>query len=84
MRELYDMFRGALAPEKVLAAAGEALEPSFYAHLYVGLYYEAFGRAADALSQIRMAAADRYAEAGGYMHLVARVHLARLERAGRL
>jgi hypothetical protein len=82
MREVYEMFRGTIGPEKVLAAAGSGPASEFYAHLYVGLYFEAVGRKADALAHITTAAADRYASAGGYMHQVARVHLAILQRGG--
>jgi lipoprotein NlpI len=82
MREIYRMFQGALNPEQVMAAAGADAESQFYAHLYVGLYFEALGRKADALAHIRDAAADRYAAAGGYMHMVARVHAALLQRGG--
>ena len=80
MREVYRMFQGALSPDSVLAVAGTDVESEFYAHLYVGLYFDALGRKADALAHIRAAAADRYATAGGYMHVVARVHLTMLQR----
>jgi lipoprotein NlpI len=80
MREIYEMFRGTLAPEQVLAAAGGQLEPEFYAHLYLGLYFEAFGNSLRALEHITAAAADRYAAAGGYMHTVARIHREILQR----
>ncbi len=82
MREVYEMFRGTIGPEKVLAAAGTSASSAFYAQLYVGLYFEAIGRKADALAHIKAAAADRYASAGGYMNRVARVHLAILQRGG--
>ena len=75
MREVYQMFRGALPPERVLSAAGSRPGAQFYGHLYVGLYFEALGMTARALEHIRMAAADRFEREGGYMHLVARVHL---------
>jgi lipoprotein NlpI len=74
MRQVYEMFRGTLSPDRVLAAAGSRPSGEFFAHLYVGLYYEAL-RDKRALEHIRMAAADRYADAGGYMHTVAKVHL---------
>lgn len=80
MREVYQMFSGALGPEKVLAISGAGVGAQFYAHLYVGLYFEALGRTAEALDHIRAAAADRYAAAGGYMHGVARLHLALRQR----
>src|ERR1700730_14830598 len=37
--QIYQMFRGTLAPEEVLAAAGDRLVSQFYAHLYIGLYF---------------------------------------------
>lgn len=80
MREIYQMFRGTLGPDEVLAAGGGSLRGRFYAHLYVGLYSQALGNSARALEHIRAAAAPEYAEAGGYMQIVARVHLAALER----
>src|SRR5262245_21074418 len=75
MREVYDMFRGVKRPEDVLAAAGRQASGQFYAQLYVGLYYEAIGNAALAREHIKLAAADEFAAAGGYMHTVAKVHL---------
>src|SRR5262249_61108175 len=41
MAQIYRMFGGTLAPEQVLSAAGARPESQFYAHLYVGLYFEA-------------------------------------------
>ena len=80
MREIYEMFRGNSSPDAVLAAAGGSLRGRFYAHLYIGLYAEATGNSARALEQITAAAAPEFAEAGGYMHVVARVHLATLRK----
>jgi hypothetical protein len=77
MREVYQMFRGALTPEQVLAAGGARAQGQFYANLYVGLYYEALGDAARARKFMTAAADPRYADAGGYMHMVATVHLKR-------
>jgi lipoprotein NlpI len=74
MREVYQMFRGALTPQDVLKAAGSSPSGLFYAHLYIGLYSEATGRADLAREHLRSAADERYQAAGGYMHLVARVH----------
>jgi lipoprotein NlpI len=81
MSEIYQMFRGSLAPENVLAAAGAGAAGQFYAQLYLGLYFEAIGNKARTREHITTAAADRFAAAGGYMHSVARVHLGILERA---
>jgi lipoprotein NlpI len=80
MREIYEMLRGTLTPGQVLAAAQGQLGSEFYAHLYLGLYFEAFGDSRRALEQITAAAAERYAAAGGYMHTVARIHLEILQR----
>jgi lipoprotein NlpI len=76
MREVYQMFRGAMTPQDVLKAAGNTPAGQFYAHLYIGLYSEAIGRSDLAREHIQAAAAPRYEAAGGYMHMVARVHLA--------
>jgi lipoprotein NlpI len=74
MREIYRMFQGQLTDAQVLAAAGESPTGQFFANLYVGLYLEATGNATGARDRIAIAAAGRYAQAGGYMHDVARVH----------
>ena len=74
MREVYEMFRGSLTPEQVLAAARDSVAARFYAHLYIGLYSEAIGRNDLARTHIIEAASDEYARAGGYMHMVGRVH----------
>ena len=79
MRQVYEMFQGKLKPEQVLSAAGTQLSGQFYAELYVGLYYEAEGNKRLAQQHIAAAAADRFASAGGYMHMVARVHLGILQ-----
>ena len=81
MRQVYDLFRGTLTPEAVLKAAGSQPSAQFYAHLYLGLYFEALGDSRRALDHISTAAADRFAAPGGYMHTVAKVHLGVLRRA---
>jgi hypothetical protein len=75
MREVYQMFRGTLTPEQVLSAAGSQPVGQFYGQLYAGLYFEALGEKGRALEHIKIAAADRFERHGGYMHMVARVHL---------
>ena len=75
MREIYQMFQGKLTDAQVLAAAGRNPSAQFYAHLYVGLYREARRDRSGAREQIALAADPRFAEYGGYMHDVARVHL---------
>jgi lipoprotein NlpI len=44
MRQIYSMFRGELAPEAVIKAAGTDQTALFYAYLYTGLYSEALGK----------------------------------------
>ena len=80
MRQIYDMFRGTLAAEEVVRLAVTQPSAQFYKHLYLGLYFEALGDERRAHEQITAAAADRYADAGGYMHMVAKVHLTLLQR----
>lgn len=80
MREIYRMFQGTIAPEAVLAAAGSEPAAEFYAQLYLGLYFEATGDQARAREHIALAAADRFARAGGYMYRVAVVHRDLLQR----
>ncbi len=75
MREVYEMFRGTGTPAQVMLAAGDRLDAQFYGHLYIGLYGEATGQRMQALEHITAAAADRYQARGGYMHMVARVHV---------
>lgn len=80
MVQVYRMLQGTRKPEEVLSAAGAQPEAQFYAHLYLGLYFEALGVRDRALEHITAAAAGRYAQLGGYMHMVARVHLGTLQR----
>ena len=74
MAEIYEMFRGRMSPEEVLAEAGAQASARFYAHLYRGLYHEAWGRDEAAREEIFLAADARFARFGGYMHGVAVVH----------
>jgi lipoprotein NlpI len=80
MSQIYEMFRGKLSPQDVLTSAGGQLDARFYAHLYLGLYFEALGSERPALEHITAAADDRFTAAGGFMHTVARVHLTLLRR----
>lgn len=80
MGEIYELFRGTTTPDAVMAAAARGRPRAlFYAHLYVGLYHEALGVDQAARRHIASAAAEQYAAAGGYMHMVARVHLAEID-----
>jgi len=79
MKEIQMLFAGKAKPEDVLAAA-KAGDPApdrlghnlFYAHLYLGIYFEAIGEKAKARDYI-FKAAER-ANENGYMGDVARVH----------
>jgi lipoprotein NlpI len=73
MREVYEMFKGSMTPDAVLAA-GQSGSARFFAELYVGLYYEAIGNNAMALPHLKAAASAQFATAGGYMHRVATLH----------
>ena len=85
MMEVYALYAGKAKPDDVLTAA-RAGEPSkddlnrrlFYAHLYLGLYYEVSGDARKARSHLELAA-DKY-RIGHYMGDVARVHVMLLDR----
>jgi lipoprotein NlpI len=79
MMEVYALYAGKAKPDDVLAAA-RAGNPGkddlkrrlFYAHLYLGLYYEAEGDKKKAREHITQAADDY--RIGHYMGDVARVH----------
>jgi lipoprotein NlpI len=85
MKEIYELFSGRLKPADVLDAA-KAGKPSeeqlnsrlFYAHLYLGLYFETEGDAKKALEHLIIAADHRI---GHYMWDVARVHRDLLRKA---
>ena len=86
MMEVYALFGGKATPDGVLAAAraggpepDDLKERLFYAHLYLGLYYEAAGDAARAREHIGLAAGE-FAQTH-YMGDVARVHARRLRDA---
>lgn len=74
MKQIHDLYAGKSAPEAVLAAGTEGGDlGKFYADLYVGLYYEALGKAAESLQHIALAAVNP--RANHYMGDVARTHL---------
>jgi lipoprotein NlpI len=86
MMQIFALYEGKLKPDDVLAAASAGkpdeseLKPRlFYAHLYIGLWYEAAGDSKAAREHLALAA-DKYRIAH-YMGDVARVHLDRLDKA---
>ena len=86
MKQIHELLAGKLKPEQVLTAA-RAGNPSpeqsknqlFYAHLYLGLYFEARGETKKAREHLSKAAGEFNND--GYMGDVARVHWALLEPA---
>ena len=86
MMKIFDLYRGKAKPEDVLAAA-RAGEPTkqqlhrrlFYAHLYLGLYFEVGGKTELAKKHIILAA-DKYM-IEHYMGDVARIHAARFRKS---
>lgn len=90
MMQIYDLYRGKRTPEEVLAAANSG-DPSpevltgrlFYAHLYLGLYYEANGQRDLAKKYIYLAADEKLSRSNRintYMWDVAHVHAELLRR----
>ncbi len=83
MMEIYALYRGDATPADVLkrATADDNVTPEqrtaqlFYAHLYLGLYYEVTGDADRAAEHLRAAEQQKIAH---YMWDVAHVHAARL------
>jgi lipoprotein NlpI len=87
MMQVYDLYRGKCKPEDVLAAAQAGTADDelrrrqlFYAHLYLGIYYEVAGDKKKALEHLALAA-DRY-RISHYMGDVARVHADLLRKEG--
>jgi lipoprotein NlpI len=83
MKEIHALFAGKAKADDVLAAAKESKgeEGMFYAHLYLGLYYEAIGDKGKTREHIFKAARDF--KAPHYMGDVARVHARVLENEKR-
>ena len=84
---VYRMFQGGATPDQVLQHAEQASRTEadrrdnlFYSHLYVGLFHEAAGRAAESLKHIEIAV-EKY-PSPDYMGDVARVH-AQLRKTAR-
>ena len=91
MMQVFNLYRGKLKPADVLAET-RSDDPSplvlasrqFYAHLYLGLYYEVAGDAENARKYIDLAAAKTLRNHPGinsYMWDVARIHQAKLNGA---
>ena len=78
MKEILDLYRGDASPGTVLEVAERARDdgrggaPMFYAHLYLGLYYEAMGDSRQSKEHIDKAVAFDLPR--NYMWQVARIH----------
>lgn len=84
---VYDLFIGKSKPAEVLTAAeaGKVTaalrkQQLFYAHLYLGLYYDALGEKQKALEHLRLASGEYRL---GYMGDVAHVHAELLAKEGK-
>jgi lipoprotein NlpI len=79
MAEIYSFFGGRGTEAAILEAAKRANTESarMYAHLYLGLYFEAAGEVRKAREHMRQAAAARLQK--DYMHDVAKIHLRQRE-----
>jgi lipoprotein NlpI len=85
MMQVNELLHGKVKPEDVIATAekadlkgGAKNEALFYAHLYVGLYYEAAGDPAKTREHLT-AAVEKH-KIGHYMWDVGNVHLARMKK----
>ena len=78
MKEILELYRGDASPSTVLGVAERARDegrggsPVFYAHLYLGLYYEALGDASQSKQHIDKAV--DFDLPRNYMWQVARIH----------
>lgn len=87
MKEIYELFMGRMKPAEILdaAKAGKPMKEQlnsrlFYAHLYLGLYFESEGDAKKALEHLTIATDHKI---GHYMWDVARVHRDLLRKAAK-
>ncbi len=79
LKQVHALFKGIGSPKEVLAAATGNSEDKTnqrnhlcYAHLYLGLYYEALGDSKKAVHHMRKAATDYKMD--HYMGIVAQIH----------
>jgi lipoprotein NlpI len=91
MMQVFNLYRGSLMPADVLAETRRDNPPAdvlagrqFYAHLYLGLYYEVAGDVKNARKYIDLAAAPKLKNSrhlNRYMWDVARIHKLKLDKA---
>ena len=83
MRDIYELYAGNKTPDEVMAAAqkGDPAKKNlqlFYAHLYLGIWFDLLGDRTKALDHLNKATDDY--RIGHYMWDVARVHRDRLKK----
>ena len=74
MMQVYALYQGKLKPDDVLKVS-KTNDSLFYAHLYIGLWYDAAGDTKNAMAHIKKAVKDYPVD--HYMHDVARIHATR-------
>ena len=74
MREIYEMFRGTMTPEAILAAGGDRAVGALLRRALRRPLLRRDWRSAACHTHLRNAAAKSYAAAGGYMHRAAELH----------
>jgi lipoprotein NlpI len=80
--QIYEMLLGHRTPEDLVELSHTTVGVAqFYAYLYAGLLRDVMGNRAGAIEYLTQAASDTYKDDGGFMNVVARVHLARLRAA---
>jgi lipoprotein NlpI len=78
MSEVHELFAGKATEKEVLEAASQGAQGAYlrnqkcYAHLYLGLYYEALGETKKAADHMKKAAVDFRMD--HYMGKVAQLH----------
>jgi lipoprotein NlpI len=77
MKQVYELFKGAMTPEQVMTAGGTSLSGQVLRQPVSGPLLRSHGRRHCARGS-EIAASERFRSSGGYMHMVARVHVARL------
>lgn len=85
MMEIYKLYRGELKPEDIMQVVKRGNPPAealnnrlFYAHLYIGLWYEVAGETTNA--RLHITEAEKH-KIGHYMWDVAHVHAEKLRAA---
>jgi len=74
--QVYDLLRGTVTAAEFAKTADAGMPVArFYSHMYLALYLDAIGDSAASLREMRIAASDEYRPYGGFMNIVAHVHV---------